>query len=135
VIATGNIELALLDLQFVEALKEHSFSMVTPTATATPEGLGDSIMRDDLPPELTEFVAVLDAQPGPVQAIFQYCLAMLMVEAGKARLTETQPSEAGTMCTFETVAGDVFTLLKPQLSEADEAAIRAELREILGKDG
>lgn len=40
-------------------------------------------MRDDLPPELTEFVAVLDAQPGPVQAIFQYCLAMLMVEAGR----------------------------------------------------
>lgn len=34
------------------------------------------------------------------------------------------------MCMFETVAGDVFTLFKPQLSEADEAAMRAELREI-----
>jgi hypothetical protein len=89
----------------------------------------------DLPPELTQFAAILDAEPGPIQVIFRYCLAMLMVEADKARLISTEPGESGAMCTFQTVAGDTFTLLKPPLSEDDEAAMIKQLRIILGEEG
>jgi len=48
-----------------------------------------------LPPELQALAALLDAQPGHVQAAFQYCLALLMVEAGKAALIATTPAKAG----------------------------------------
>lgn len=79
--------------------------------------------------------ALLDAQPGPVQAIFQYALALLMVEAGKARLISVEPGESGAICTFETVAGDVFSLPRPPLSEADEGVMMETLREILDEEG
>lgn len=89
----------------------------------------------DLPPELAQFVALLDAQPGPVHTIFQYCLAMLMVEAGKTELIQTASSENGPVCTFKTVAGDTFTLLKPPLNEVNEAVMMERLRQILDEEG
>lgn len=87
------------------------------------------------PPELAALAALLDAQPGPVQQAFQYCLAMLLVEGGKARLVATIPSEAGLLCTFETVAGDVFTLPRPPMSEEDEEMMMQTIREILVEEG
>jgi hypothetical protein len=93
------------------------------------------MIENDLPPDLAQFVALLDAQPGPVQVLFRYGLAMLMVEAGKAELVKAEPGEAGALCTFRTVAGDVFTLLKPPLSEAEEASMLEMLREILDEEG
>jgi hypothetical protein len=89
-------------------------------------------MSHNLPPELQAFAALLDAQPGPVQMVFQYCLAMLMVEAGKAELVRTEPGEAGAVCMFRTLAGDVFSLARPPLSKAEEARMKEMLREILG---
>ncbi len=40
----------------------------------------------DLPPELSALASLVDAQPAPVREAFRYCLALAMVEAGKARL-------------------------------------------------
>jgi hypothetical protein len=54
-------------------------------------------MTDNLPPELSTFAALLDAQPEPVRAAFNYCLALMMVEAGKAHLVETPPGETGVI--------------------------------------
>lgn len=85
----------------------------------------------DLPLELQQLAALLDAQPAHVQTNFQYCVALLMAEAGKAELVETIASESGPLCTFETVAGDVFTIPKPAISKEDEAAIIEQLRVIL----
>ncbi len=58
-----------------------------------------------------------------------------MVEAGQAELVRTEPGEAGAYCTFETTAGDVFTVLKPPLSEAQEAEMVERLRGILDEEG
>jgi len=49
----------------------------------------------NLPPELQKFAAILDAQPGLIQAAFQYALCLLMVESGKMRLVETVPAKMG----------------------------------------
>jgi hypothetical protein len=38
----------------------------------------------NLPPELAAFASLADAQPEPVRAAFQYCLALAMVESGFA---------------------------------------------------
>jgi hypothetical protein len=70
----------------------------------------------DLPPDLAAFASLLDAQPAPVRATFNYCLALMMVEAGKARLVETVPGENGPVCTFESSAGDWFSLAKSSMT-------------------
>ena len=52
-------------------------------------------MTDELSPDLTAFAQLLDAQPELARQAFHYCLALLMVEAGKATLIETRPGDAG----------------------------------------
>ena len=47
----------------------------------------------DLPPELATFASLLDAQLAPVREAFRYCLALAMVESGKARLVGQEPGE------------------------------------------
>jgi hypothetical protein len=73
----------------------------------------DEQLTTNLPPELAAFASLLDAQPAPVRAMFYYCLALAMAATGKARLVETVPGENGPVCTFETVAGERFSLPAP----------------------
>jgi hypothetical protein len=89
----------------------------------------------DLPPELSALASLVDAQPAPVREVFRYCLALLMIEAGKARLVAVEPGEAGAVCTFETVAGERFGLARPAISKEVEAGVREMLREILEEEG
>jgi hypothetical protein len=51
-----------------------------------------------LPPELQQLAVHLDALPAHTQRIFQYCLCLMMVEAGKMKLVETTPGESGAVC-------------------------------------
>jgi hypothetical protein len=90
---------------------------------------------NDLPPELQQFAAILDAQPGPVQAAFQYAICLLMVEAGKMRLVETWPGETGAICVFETLAGDSFSVTKPPMDKETEVVLIEQLRAILDDEG
>ena len=89
-------------------------------------------MTTDLPPELAPLV---DAQPAPVREAFRYCLALAMVEAGKARLVGQDPGEAGAVCTFETAAGERFSLARPAMSEEVEEEVKEMLRAILEEEG
>jgi hypothetical protein len=77
----------------------------------------------DLPFELQKFATFLDAQPASLQTAFVYCLCSMMVEAGKMQLVETLPDNGGTICTFETIAGDVFSIAKPAINQEQEAAL------------
>ena len=77
----------------------------------------------DLPPELQKYAAFLDAQPELVRETFQYCLCLILVEAGKMQLVETVPDNSGIICTFETVAGDRFSIIQPQINKEQETAL------------
>jgi hypothetical protein len=77
------------------------------------------------PPELSAFASLLDAQPAPVRDAFNYCLALLMVEAGKARLVEMVPGENRPVCVFESSAGERFRLARPAMTAEMEAEILA----------
>jgi hypothetical protein len=57
-----------------------------------------------------------------------------MVEAGKACLVGQEPAKAGAVCTFETVAGERFSLARPAMSEEVEADVREMLRAILDEE-
>lgn len=91
----------------------------------------------NLPPEIQQFAALLDAQPGPIQSAFQYAMCLLMVESGKMRLVETLPGENGATCVFETLTGGSFTfsVTKPPVSKETEALLVEQLRAILDEDG
>ncbi len=89
----------------------------------------------DLPPELAAFVSMLDAQPAPVREMFYYCLALAMAVAGKARLVETVPGENGPVFTFESSAGERFSLARPAMTKKQEATVREMLRAILEEEG
>jgi hypothetical protein len=88
----------------------------------------------NLPPELQQFAAFLDAQPGPVQVAFQYAICLLMVEADKMRLVETVPGESGPYCVFKTIAGDRFSIAKPPMDKETEHSLVEQLRAILEDD-
>jgi hypothetical protein len=84
---------------------------------------------------LTTLASLIDAQPAPVREAFRYCLALAMVEAGKACLVAVEPGEAGAVCTFELSAGERFTLARPAMTARQEAAVKEMLREILEEEG
>ena len=85
----------------------------------------------NLPPDFSAIASLLDAQPEPVRAMYHYCLALAMVEAGRARLLGQEPGEAGAVCTFETATGEQISLARPAMTEEMEAEVREMLREIL----
>jgi hypothetical protein len=88
----------------------------------------------DLPSELAAFASLLDAQPAPVREMFYYCLALAMVVAGKAHVVETVPGENGPVFTFESSAGERFSLARPAMTAEQEATVKEMLREILGEE-
>ena len=89
----------------------------------------------NLPPDFSAISSLLDAQPEPVRAMFHYCLALAMVEAGKARLIGQEPGEAGAVCTFETATGEQISLARPAMTADMEAEVSEMLREILDEEG
>jgi len=89
----------------------------------------------DLPPALEGFASLLAAQPQPVREIFQYCLCLMMVESGKMRLAYTVPGDSSSICIFETVAGDTFSVPHPPLNQQEENAVLDALKDILKDEG
>jgi hypothetical protein len=93
------------------------------------------INKNELPPELAHRASLLDAQPGPLQALVQYCLALALVEAGRASLISTTPGDTGPVCTFGTATGERVSLIKPPLSDEQEREVTQLLRRILEEEG
>jgi hypothetical protein len=89
----------------------------------------------DLPPELEGLASLLGAQPQPVREAFEYCLCLMMVEAGKMRLVDTIPGEVSPICIFESTVGEPFSVARPPMSQKEEAGVIAMLREILKDEG
>ena len=88
-----------------------------------------------LPPELETFGAYIDAQPQPVREAFQYCLCLMMVEAGDMKLLKSMPGDKGELCYFENSAGEAFTIPRPAITVEQEAGVIETLREILRDEG
>ena len=89
---------------------------------------------DKLPPEFEMLSRVVDAQPEDVRELFHYALTMLMVEDGKAKIIERHHVDNLEYLTIETLAGDVFEILTPQVSEDLLDKMRALARGIMEQD-
>ena len=76
------------------------------------------------------------SKPAPTQkvadvekAVIQYCMLMLMVEAGEARLVDTQ----GDKYTFAVDSGEKVTIRRPPMDEATESVLMDKLRQAMVK--
>ncbi len=92
-------------------------------------------MSTDLPPELDLFARILDGQPPQVREVFHYALAMLLVEDGKATIVEQRTIDARKWIYIRTSAGELFSVVKPNVGEDVLAQLREMAREALRNEG
>ena len=90
-------------------------------------------MTADLPPKLQAFASLLDAQSPEVQEAFQFLLATAMHEAGKFELVNVAEVDGRWHYTFKG-AGEVFSVVRPEMSKEMERMVREEVREVLGEE-
>ena len=74
-------------------------------------------MQTNLPPALEMFSRIVDGQPPNVHELFHYALAMLLVENHKAEVIERRTIDLREYLTLRTVAGELFTIVKPDTSD------------------
>lgn len=73
---------------------------------------------EPLPPDLEALSAFVDSQLPEVREIFQYALAMLLLEEGGASMGEPTTDAGGrTHVQVLTTAGNSFDVVKPTVSE------------------
>ena len=72
----------------------------------------------------------LGLQPAATQAIFNYCLCQMMVEAGQMRLVAKTAGDAGRLLHFLAADGELFVVAEPDLSSAQLNELTAALRQI-----
>ena len=88
----------------------------------------------DLPSRLQPFASLLDAQPPEVQEAFQFLLATAMHEAGKFELLNVAEVNGRWHYTFKG-AGEVFSVVRPEMDKQTERRVREMVREILKEEG
>lgn len=71
----------------------------------------------DLPRDLQNFADALDAQTEDVRELIHYALVMLLVEDGKAEIIDRRIVDGREELTIRTIAIEIFTIMKPTLSE------------------
>lgn len=74
----------------------------------------------ELSPELVAFAASLNTHPDDIEEIYEYCLAMVMVETGQAELIKIELRGREPWCTFKSITGDEFVVFRPVLSQTQE---------------
>jgi hypothetical protein len=90
----------------------------------------------DLPPELDAFASYLDAQLPNVRELFQYALAMLMVESSKAKIVETHTTDDGRQrMLIWTAANDSLSIAKPLVDDALLEQMMEIVRGVVAEDG
>ena len=91
-------------------------------------------MTADLPPNLQAFASLLDVQPPEAQEAFQFLLATAMHEAGKFELVSVAEVDGRWHYTFSG-AGEVFSVVRPEMSKETERQASEEVREVLAEEG
>ena len=91
-------------------------------------------MSKRLPPELEHLAALVDQQPPQVREAFQFCLAVAMEERGKSKLLNTAHVDGRVYYSYQTIAGDVFSVPRPEIDAEMEKTLRHELLRIVEEE-
>jgi len=90
------------------------------------------VMDDELPPEYAHLVALIDEQSPEVREALHFLLAVALEESGKARLLNISQIEGRVHYSYQTIVGDVFTVVRPEMDHEKEEELRAMAAAILG---
>ncbi len=88
----------------------------------------------ELPPEFEHLADLLNEQPPEVRDLFRYALVLAMIDDEKARITGTRIEGHREFVTVKTLAGDVFEIVRPEISEDVEAELIEQVRAILAEE-
>jgi hypothetical protein len=88
----------------------------------------------DLPPKFEHLADLLSEQPPDVRDLFRYALVLAMIDDEKARIIGTRAEEEREWLAIETVAGDVFEIAHPAISEEVEAQLMWLVRAIIADE-
>ena len=88
----------------------------------------------DLPPELQRGADLLGKKRPEVRDLFRYALVIAMIDDEKARVIGAQVEEDREFVTVQTVAGDVFEIVRPPISEEVESKLMSPVRSIVADE-
>ncbi len=92
-------------------------------------------MNTNLPPELSALAQIVDAQPPEMQELFQYTLAMLLVEDGKATIVGQRTIDRREWTFGISTAGhEQFSVVKPNVADDVLAHLRGTGRGALREE-
>ena len=93
----------------------------------------DATIQSELTLELERVAALVNEQPPEARQAFQFCLAVAMEEEGAAKLINTAQVDGQTWYSYETVAGDVFSVVRPEIGA--EAEVREWVVRLVEEEG
>jgi hypothetical protein len=88
----------------------------------------------ELPPEFERLAGLLSEQPPEVRDLFRYALVLAMIDEEKARVIGTRAENGQEWVTIKTIAGDVFEIIRPPISEEVESELMGEVRAIVAAE-
>jgi hypothetical protein len=87
-----------------------------------------------LPLEIEQVAELLSRQRAEVRELFRYALVLAMIDEEKAHVIGTRLEEGIEFLPVETVAGDVFDIKRPEISEEVEADLMKKVRAIVADE-
>jgi hypothetical protein len=85
-------------------------------------------------PELERLASLVDEQPSEAREALQVRLVVAPAENGGARLVNTARVDGRTWYSYETVAGDVFSVVRPEMGAEAERAGRERLVKLMEEE-
>ncbi len=86
------------------------------------------------PPEFKRLADQISEQPPEVRDLFRYALMLAMIDDEKARMAGTRIEGNREFVTVKTLAGDVFEMVRPGISEEDKAELIEQVRAIVHEE-
>lgn len=78
--------------------------------------------------------SVADRQSPAARERFHYALVLLLIEDGKAEIVERRTVDAREWVTVRTIAGELFSIVKPDESDDMLETLKVLAREILNAE-
>ena len=95
---------------------------------------GDCTVEKALTPEPRRLGAFVDRQLLQVRQDLQFCIAVALEENGGCRLINTAQVHGRTWYSYESVAGEVFSVVRPEIGAETEREVREWLARLVEEE-
>ena len=91
-------------------------------------------MAAELPPALQMYARFLDGQSPTARELFQYAIAVLLIEQDQAKVVERHVIDERVHLTLRTITGDTFTVVIPNVDKELLAEMVDQARDLLREE-